>query len=94
MTELNPAQELPERASAGAGVLPVQTTPAGPINVAAAQCNPVGNSPANGEMTSSALAAAPDTHDFRDRGDPMVKVHPDPQHWSNWEWRPDLRNDL
>lgn len=25
-----------------------------------------------------------DTHDFRDTGNPMVKTHPDPNHWSNW----------
>lgn len=29
----------------------------------------------------------PDTHDFRDRGDALEKVHPDPRHWSRWAER-------
>lgn len=27
-------------------------------------------------------------HDFRDQGDPMVKVHPDPEHWTRRQQEP------
>lgn len=28
-------------------------------------------------------------HDHRDRGDPMRKIDPDPNHWSRWEEQQD-----
>lgn len=39
------------------------------------------NAPDAKQPVTSRVEKEPDTHDFRDRGNPMVKVYP-PNHWS------------
>lgn len=60
-----------------------------PNNVAAAQAGSTSHRPedSNGTPLAPALAAASDAHDFQDAGNPLEKMHPDPNHWSRWAER-------
>lgn len=68
------------------GTLAATTATVTPV---AAAPNPLANIPfIPGE-------SAPDfsrpVHDFRDAGDPLEKIHPDPHHWTRWKERNDYQ---
>jgi len=68
--------------TASAGVSPE------PVPAPVAAPNTKGDSAQACESGVSRGTVSPATfHDFRDRGDPMIKVYPDPHHWNRWAER-------